>query len=111
MTEEEKIEEEKIEEEEKFTVEMLPEILSDHDDEKYHIEIGLPGVKKENIELIMGGNHFCLKASKSDITYSACYALAHIIDASKATSKFDNGELVIIAPFVHPLKGIKITVE
>ena len=96
---------------ERVTIEILPEICSDHDDEKYHIEVGLPGVKKEEIELVVGGNHFCLKAPKGDITYSACYALAHLIDTNKVTSKFDNGELIIVAPFIHPLKGVKIPVE
>lgn len=96
---------------EDMTVEMSPEILSDHDDEQYYIEIGLPGVKKEDIDLVVGGNHLCIKAPKKDITYTACLSLAHIIDTSKVTTKFDNGELTITAPFVHPLKGVKVPIE
>jgi len=97
--------------EEEDLIEIIPEISSDHDDEKYHIEIGLPGVKKEDIELMVGGNHFCIKAPKEDLRYSACIALAHLIDTAKVTTKFDNGLLTINAPFIHPLKGVKISID
>ena len=108
---EEDIEEKEEAKEEDLTIDVTPEICSDHDDEKYHIEIGLPGVKKEDIDLTMGGNHFCLKAPKGDITYNACYTLAHLIDPTKVTSSFENGELVILAPFAHSLKGVKIPID
>ena len=92
-------------------VELSPEISADHDDVQYHIEIGLPGVKKDDIDLEMGDTSFCIKASKEDIAYNACYTLAHSIDISKVEANFDNGLLIVIAPLQHPLSGTKITIK
>lgn len=103
-------EQEEIKEEDIF-VEVMPAIFADHNEENYHIEIELPGVKKEDIDLVMGGESFCLKAQKGDMVYSACYSLAHLIDTSKTKANFDNGMLIITAPFVHPIKGVKIEIE
>ena len=44
-------------------VSIFPSICADHDEEKYHIEIELPGVKKEDIELEMSDESFFIKAS------------------------------------------------
>ena len=92
-------------------VSIFPSICADHDEEKYHIEIELPGVKKEDIELEMSDESFCIKAPKEDIVYSACYRLAHAIDTGKASAKFDNGLLTVTVPFEHSLKGVKISIE
>lgn len=92
-------------------VELSPEISADHDDVKYHIEIGLPGVKKEDIDLEMTDSSFCIKASKEDIAYNACYTLAHSIDIEKVEANFENGLLIVIAPFQHELCGTKITIK
>ena len=91
--------------------EICPEISAEHDDVKYHIEIGLPGVKKDDIDLEMGDVSFCVKASKENITYNACYTFAHPIDVSKVEANFENGLLIIIAPFQHSLSGTKITIK
>ncbi len=92
-------------------VEIFPSICADHDDEKYHIEIELPGVKKEDINLEVNDESFCIKAPKADLVYSACYRLAHAIDTGKVEAKFDNGMLTVTVPFLHSLKGKKITIE
>lgn len=56
-------------------IEILPSVCVDHDEEKYHIEIELPGVKKEDIDLEMGTESFCIRAYKggTDVAYNACY--------------------------------------
>ena len=92
-------------------IEIYPEICADHDDEKYHIEVELPGVKKEDITLEVGDASFCIKGSKKDLMYNACYTLAHSIDTSKVEATFDNGLLTILAPFQHPLSGVKIEIK
>ncbi len=92
--------------------EILPVVCVDHGKERYHIEIELPGVKKEDIDLEMGDELFCLKAPKEDLVYSSCYALAHSIDAENVDAKFDNGLLTIKAPFKSPIQvGIKIPIK
>lgn len=92
-------------------IEICPEISADHDETQYHIEVELPGVKKDDIDLEVGDSSFCIKAPKGDIGYNACYTLAHQIDTSKVDAKFENGLLTINAPFMQPLGGIKITVK
>lgn len=92
-------------------LEVFPEICVDHDEEKYHIEIELPGVKKEDIDLEINDASFCIKAPKGDMAYSACYTLAHAIDTGNVKANFDNGLLTILAPFQHSLRGIKISIE
>ncbi len=92
--------------------EVLPAVCVDHDRESYHIEIELPGVKKENIDLEMGEESFCVKASKEELIYSSCYALAHSIDTAKVSAKFDNGMLTIKAPFKRPIHvGVKVPIK
>lgn len=92
--------------------EILPAVCVDHDKEGYHIEIELPGVKKEDIDLEMGEESFCIRAPKEDIVYSSCYALAHSIDTENVDAKFDNGLLTIRAPFKSPIRvGVKVAVK
>lgn len=92
-------------------IEIFPEVCVDHDEEKYHLEIELPGVKKEDISLQMGDTSFCIKAPKGDLTYSACYTLAHSVDTGNVKANFENGLLTILAPFEHSLSGVSIKIE
>jgi HSP20 family protein len=92
-------------------IEVFPDVCVDHDEEKYHLEIELPGVKKEDINLEMGDASFCIRATKGDLVYNACYTLAHSIDTGKIKANFENGLLTVLAPFQHPLHGIKINIE
>ncbi len=92
--------------------EVLPEVCVDHDKEKYHIEIELPGVKKEDIDLEVGEDSLCIRAPREDAVYSACYSLAHSVDTGDVSARFDNGLLTVKAAFKHPIKvGVKIPVE
>ena len=47
--------------------EIYPNVCVDHDAEKYHIEVELPGVNKQKIDLKMGGRSFCIRAPKEDV--------------------------------------------
>jgi len=92
--------------------EVLPTVCVDHDREGYHIEIELPGVKKEDIDLEMGEDSFCIRASKEELVYSSCYALAHHIVPKNVNARFANGLLTIRAPFKTPVHvGTKIAIK
>ena len=91
--------------------EILPEATVDHDREKYHIEVELPGVSKEKIELEFGEQGFCVKASRDDVVFNACYSLAHTVDPKKADAKFENGLLKVTVPFKQPIAGTKVQVK
>ncbi|KCZ73225.1 molecular chaperone (small heat shock protein) [Candidatus Methanoperedens nitroreducens] len=92
--------------------EVIPAICVDHDRENYHIEIELPGVQKEKIDLEMGEESFCVRAPKEDLVYAACYTLAHHIDTEHVDARFDNGLLTIKAPLKNPITvGVKIPIK
>jgi len=85
--------------------EILPSVTVDHDREKYHIEIELPGVEKEKIELEVGEQSFCVRASREDIVYNACYTMAHSVDPDKAEAIFEDDVLKVTAPLKSPIRG------
>ncbi len=91
--------------------EILPTVCIDHDKEKYHIEIELPGVKKESIDLEMGDRSFCIRAEKKDAVYNSCYTLAHPIDKNAVDAKFESGLLLLTAPLKEPLGGTKVRIK
>ncbi len=91
--------------------EILPTVCVDHDKEKYHIEIEIPGVKKDSIELEIGERSFCIRAEKSDATYNSCYTLAHSIDKDAVDAKFESGLLLVTAPLKAPLGGTKVAIK
>lgn len=90
---------------------LTPVVWSDHDLENYYIQVDLPGVKKEDIELGVSEQSFCVRGSREDIDYLACYYLAHPVDEDKAKAKYERGLLSIMIPLKKPLKGKKIPIE
>ena len=91
--------------------EVCPNVTVDHDKGKFHIEVELPGSKKEDIELEVSNQSFCLKAPAEEVIYSCCYALAHEVDPKKAESSYANGLLKVSLPLKSKLGGTRITVK
>jgi HSP20 family protein len=91
--------------------EICPAMTVDHDKEKYHIEIEPPGAKKEEIELDMGDQSFCIKAPSEDVVYNACYTLAHTVDTRKVNATFNNGLLKVTLPFKSKLGGTRVAIK
>jgi len=86
-------------------------VYVDHDLDNYYIQVELPGVKKEDIELSVSDQSFCVKGPREDISLLGCYVLAHHVNEDKARAKFENGLLNIMIPLKKPLKGKKIQIE
>jgi HSP20 family molecular chaperone IbpA len=97
-------------EEEGATV-VTPEVNIDHDDKSYYIDVELPGVAKEHVDLSVGEQSLCVEAAREDIVYLGCFSLAHPVDESKAKAKFENGLLRIEVPLKAPLKAKRIPIE
>ncbi len=95
----------------KEKTEILPSVSVDHDGEKYHIEIELPGVEKERIELEVGEQSFCVRAPREDVVYNACYTIAHPIDPDKTEAIFEEGLLKVTAPLKSPIRGRLVIIE
>lgn len=91
--------------------EIVPEVCIDHDKSKYHIEIELPGVSKERINLEFGDQSFCIRAPREDVVFNGCYTLAHSVDSKKVDAKFENGLLMVKVPFQKPLGGSKVQIK
>jgi HSP20 family protein len=90
---------------------LTPTMYMDHDARTYYIQVELPGVKKEDVELSVSDQSFCVRGLREDIELLGCYMLAHPADAEKAKAKFENGLLNIQIPIKKILKGKKIAVE
>ncbi|MCS7115946.1 MAG: Hsp20/alpha crystallin family protein [Nitrososphaerota archaeon] len=90
---------------------ILPDACFYHDEEKYLVEIELPGVTKENIDLEVSERSICVKAPRDDVEYFGCWIFAHEVKPNQAKASFKNGLLTIIAPLAKPMKGVKVPIE
>jgi HSP20 family protein len=90
---------------------ITPEVCIDHDDASYYIDVELPGVDKEHVDLSVGEQSLCVEATRDDVVYLGCFSLAHIVNETKATAKFENGLLKIEVPLKAPIKSKRIKIE
>ena len=90
---------------------VTPNVLFDHDEKSYYIDVELPGVDKQHIDLSVGPQSLCVEASRDDVNYLGCFTLAHAVDETRAKAKYDNGLLRIEIPLKAPLKGKIIRIE
>ncbi len=100
-------------EEEDTVAAVTPDIWIDHNDKTYFIDIQLPGVKKEHIDLSVGEQSICIQAARTDepIVYLGCFSLAHQVDEEKAKAKFENWVLRVEIPLKAPLTVKRIPIE
>ena len=89
---------------------LTPMMYMDHDDKNYYIQVELPGVKKDDAELEVSDQSFCVRGAREDIEFLGCYVLAHAVNAEKSKAKFDNGLLNIEIPIKKILEGKKISI-
>jgi HSP20 family protein len=90
---------------------LTPEACFDHDSEMYYIQIELPGVKKEDVELSASEQTLCVEGSREDVILFGCFTLAHPVNADKAKASYDNGLLTVEIPLKAPITGKKIKIE
>jgi HSP20 family protein len=90
---------------------MTPNAYMDHDKKFYYVEVELPGVKKEDIELSVSDQSFCVRAPREDIEFLGCYVLAHLADTDNTKAKFENGMLSMEIPLKKQQKEKKVPIE
>lgn len=90
---------------------MTPNAAMDHDKKFYYIEVELPGVKKQDIELSVSDQSFCVRATREDIEFLGCYLLAHLADTDATRAKFDSGLLSMEIPLKKSTKEKRVTIE
>jgi HSP20 family protein len=74
-----------------------------NDDHKiYKIEITLPGVEKDKIQLKMHEDSFFIKGESEDTVYIGSYAVCCPIDPTQVEAIYKEGLLKIEVPFKEP---------
>lgn len=90
---------------------LTPMMYMDHDDKNYYIQVELPCVKKEDAELEVSDQSFCVRVVRADIEFLGCYVLTHAVNVEKVKAAFDNGLLNKEIPIKKILKGTKIAID
>jgi len=87
-------------------------VFTDENLETLNIQIELPGVDKDNIDLRFYEDGFYVVAKKEDTKFMGSYSLIFSVLPDKAISNYSNGLLTINVPYMKPLKqGIKVKID
>jgi HSP20 family molecular chaperone IbpA len=81
------------------------DVCSCVDEENNHLilEFDLPGVKKEEIVLMMQNDSFTLRAPRGDMEYVNASVLCCPVMPEKAETSYVNGVLTVTVPFKDPM--------
>ena len=95
-------------------IKVAPEVCSYVDDEhfKLTVEISIPGVKREDINLRMHDDSFSLSAPRDDIEYVTTMSFCCPVKSDQARARYRDGLLKVEVPFKDPMEdAVKVKVE
>jgi HSP20 family molecular chaperone IbpA len=83
------------------------EVCSSVDDSScsVKIEVALPGVNKQDIDLRLFNDSYFLTGSRENFDYVATGHFCCPVNIKDTDAKFDNGLLTVVLPFKDPLDG------
>jgi HSP20 family protein len=77
-----------------------------------HMEVSLPGVRKEDIHLKLKDDSFYLTAPREDLEYVTTGTFCCPMDVNHTDAKYENGLLKIEVPFKDPMaEAVSVTVH
>ena len=98
---------EAVEEEQRVKVSPRLCAYSDREHTKLHIEIELPGVRQEDIDLKMHEDSFALHAERDEVVFVGSYATCCPVNPDKAEAVYNNGLLKVDVPYKDAMSDAK----
>ena len=80
----------------------------DEDKQQIHLEICVPGVKKNAINLKMRDDSYSLFATRDDFDYVSAAAFCCPVDSKKAKASYKDGMLKVTVPFKDTMKDAHV---
>jgi HSP20 family molecular chaperone IbpA len=78
------------------------------DERTIHLEICVPGVKKDSIQLKIQDDSFSLFAPRKDFDYVAAAAFCCPVKSKKAKASYADGMLKVAVPLRDPMEGAHV---